>query len=79
MSQLRRVIGHNGTAANRLSREAIERSALARNAALCAGIPPWVAAIAGVKAVPPQPHRWWVVFGKGGGKVCLRCSAFEAR
>lgn len=59
----------------RFSTEAITRSAIARNAALCAGVGPFVAAMMGVKAVAPQPHRWWLVGRRG--QLCLRCSAYE--
>jgi hypothetical protein len=56
-------------------REAVIRSAPLRNRALCAGIEPFVAAIAGVKAVPPQRHVWWPVVSLG--RICLRCSVME--
>lgn len=59
----------------RFSPEAITRSAVARNAALCAGIGPFVAAMMGVKATKPQPHVWWPVGRRG--QLCLRCSAYE--
>lgn len=70
MTMLRSRLGHNQP-----ERESFERSAPIRFRALCAGIDPFVAAVAGVKATKPQPHHWWPVGRKGA--VCLRCSAFD--
>jgi hypothetical protein len=71
MDAMRQRLGHNQP-----EREAIIRSAPRQNAALCDGIPPWVAQMVGVKSVPPQPHRWYPVGRRG--QLCLRCSRYEA-
>ena len=70
MDALRQRLDHN-----RPERIAFERSAPIRNRALCAGIDPFVAAVAGVKAVRPQPHRWYPVGRRG--QLCLRCSCYD--
>ena len=51
------------------------RSAQRRNRALCAGIDRDLAAMAGVRRQPPQPHVKWPV-GRSGW-ICLRCSHYE--
>lgn len=51
------------------------RSAPRRYRALCAGIDRDLAAMAGVRRHPPQPHVKWPV-GRSGW-ICLRCSHYE--
>ena len=52
----------------------VTRIAPVRNAALCTGITPRFARMAGTVPATPQPHRWYPV---GRSKLCLRCSKFE--